>query len=379
MVIDESQGAARLLSEQSAAIAHYKKMYDRVSALAKIGVWECDLATEELTWTDEVYDLFDVPRGSKVERARIVELYDVESRCEMERLRAEAIRTGGGFSLDVLIRTKKGREQWIRLTADVEQVDGQSVRIFGTKQDISQEKQAQEKLQFLQNELIHVSRVSAMNAMASTLAHELNQPLAAACNYLSTARRLLEPEGTPSELAECVTSAADSARLAGEIIRRLREMTVKGQPSQARAGVESLLRDAVSIATAGRTDIAVRCNPGRDLAVNADRIQIQQVLINLIRNAYEASVDRCCDVEITASRTEDGVKFCVSDGGPGFPAHILPDVFNSLVTTKPQGMGIGLSVSRTIVEAHHGRIIARNKPGGGALICFTLPEFEASE
>ena len=125
-----------MVREQAASIAHYKKMYDRASALARIGVWECDLATEALTWTDGVYDLFELPRGSALERARIVALYDEESRREMERLRAVAIKDGSGFSLDIQIRTARGNERWLRLTADIEQENGRAVRIFGTKQDI---------------------------------------------------------------------------------------------------------------------------------------------------------------------------------------------------------------------------------------------------
>src|SRR3954469_22462472 len=103
----------------AASVAHYKKMYDRSSALARIGVWECDLATEALTWTDGVYDLFELPRGSSLERANIVRFYDEESRREMEKLRARTIRDGGSFSLDIRIRTAKGNERWIRLTGDV--------------------------------------------------------------------------------------------------------------------------------------------------------------------------------------------------------------------------------------------------------------------
>jgi two-component system, LuxR family, sensor kinase FixL len=164
----------RLQIDPAREAAHYKKMYDRVSALAKIGVWECVLVTEHLTWTDTVYDLFDIPRGAPIHRAEIVGLYHPESRREMERLRAEAIRSGTGFTLDIRIRTALGNERWVRLSADVEQEDGRSVRIFGTKQDISLERAAREKMQALQTELIHVPRVSAMGTMASTLAHELN-------------------------------------------------------------------------------------------------------------------------------------------------------------------------------------------------------------
>jgi diguanylate cyclase (GGDEF)-like protein len=129
--------------------ARYKKMFERASALARIGVWECNLADGALTWTDGVYDIFELPRGSALERARIVELYTDESRAEMERLRARAIAERGSFCVDVQIRTAKGNMRWMRLSADVECEAGEPVRIFGLKQDITQEKDLLERLQRL--------------------------------------------------------------------------------------------------------------------------------------------------------------------------------------------------------------------------------------
>jgi len=131
----------RLLRAEAAAAAQYKKMYDRSSELARIGVWECDLRDNSLTWTDGVYDLFELPRGSVIDREETADLYLDGSRAEMERLRAEAIRTCGSFSIDVQIRTALGKERWMRLTADVECENGTAVRLFGSKQDITQEKE----------------------------------------------------------------------------------------------------------------------------------------------------------------------------------------------------------------------------------------------
>jgi len=217
-------------------------MYDRISGLANIGVWEFDLETGELMWTDAVYDLFELPRGSLIERAEIIELYDPESRIEMERLREDAISRGTGFTLDIKVRTARGKERWIRLTADVEQEGGQSVRIFGTKQDISAERAAQEKVQSLQNELIHASRVTAMAAMASTLAHEVNQPLTAASNYLAAARRMAASGSTGPQLAPGIEAALDSTLRAGDIIRHVRDMIGKGQPVRTRLDLDLVVR-----------------------------------------------------------------------------------------------------------------------------------------
>ena len=332
-----------------AELVHSRKMYDRVSGLARIGVWECDLETEALTWTDGVYDLFDIPRGTPVLRDETLKLYEPSSRLAMERLRREAIRTGTGFSLDIRIRTSKGRERWVRLTADVEQEHGRSVRIFGTKQDISAEKAAQEKVQALQTELIHMSRVSAMSAMASTLAHEVNQPLTAIVSYMAATRSR-----------------------AGEIIRRVRDMTGKGRSLERSASMEDVILEAVALATAGRPEMAITYDLAPDAPVLADRIQIQQVLINLLKNAREASA-ASCRIEIATALRDTHLEVRVSDRGAGIPAAILPEIFESFVTSKPQGSGIGLSISRTIVEAHGGHIRAANRPGGGASIVFTLP------
>jgi diguanylate cyclase (GGDEF)-like protein len=131
------------------SIAQFKRLYDQASQLAKIGAWECILDTEELIWTDGVYDLFDLPRGLPVRRSAIVDLYHDESRQQMERMRAEAIRGSGSFTLDARIRTRRGVNRWMRLTADVAFEHGRAVRIFGAKQDITYEKELWERLRQL--------------------------------------------------------------------------------------------------------------------------------------------------------------------------------------------------------------------------------------
>ena len=149
---DLSDALARQMdrtARDQAALERYRKMYERTSALAQIGVWECDLATEQLTWTDGVYDIFELPRGAPVTREVVLGLYDRESRLRMERMRRRAIEACASGSLDIRIRTMTGKRRWVRLTIDVEAENGRAVRIFGLKQDITQERDLLERLRRL--------------------------------------------------------------------------------------------------------------------------------------------------------------------------------------------------------------------------------------
>jgi two-component system, LuxR family, sensor kinase FixL len=359
-----------------ASTAHYKKMYDRASALARIGVWECDLATEALTWTDGVYDLFELPRGAPVDRATPLALYEDESRREMEELRARAIEEGGSFSLDVRIRTAKGNERWIRLTADVELENGRPVRIFGTKQDITAERSAQDKVRALQAEIIHMSRRSAMGAMAATLGHELNQPLAAISNYVAGTRRALARPALDTQMLESGLAAIEqSADRAGRIIRSLRDMTSGSAVKRQVLNPNPLIHEAASLAMLGIEMAAeARFDLAEDIKLAVDPIQIQQVLINLIKNAFEA-VRTSARREVTISTyvAEGEARIRVDDSGHGIAPELRDSLFESFVSSKPDGIGVGLSISRTIVEAHGGGISAWNRETGGASFCVALP------
>lgn len=373
----ELERYAQLASEQAVTIAHYKKMYDRASTLARIGVWECDLATETLIWTDGVYDLFELPRGLAIDRRDILAMYDEESRLEMERRRAEAVRDGTSFALDIRVRTARGNMRWLRLTADIEQdAAGRSVRIFGTKQDITQEKEAQDRLQSLRAELIHLSRRGAMSAMAATLAHELNQPLTAIGNYVAGTRRALADPDLPREKLERGLDAIEKCAFgAGDIIRSLRKMTSENPSERRPVDPNGLIREAAALAMAGAGSRArLRYDLADGLLVCADPIQIQQVFVNLLRNALDAVRGaETQEIKVVTSLAGDDVRVRIEDSGQGIAPDLMETLFDPFVSSKPGGMGIGLSVSRTIVEAHGGRLSGENRPGGGAAFEVVLP------
>jgi two-component system sensor kinase FixL len=364
------------LSHSEARRDFFQKTYERIAELGKIGVWECDLATEALTWTDTVYDMFDLPRQSSVNRATVLQCYEPASRRKMERLRVEAIARCSTFTVDVEILTPRGNARWIRITGDVEQEAGRAVRIFGTKQDITLEKTAQQEVLALQTELIHLSRASAMDAMRSTLAHELNQPLAAIANYVSALRKLMDPRSADHRAAQDILDGVErSALKTGEIIRGVRDMTRGRRAQPVPFDLEAAVREAGTIALAGAPpglEATFACDEG--LEAMGDPVQVQQVVINLVRNARDALAGHDAGkILISTSRIDGVAEVCVRDTGPGIAPHLMETLFDSFVTGKPGGTGLGLAICRTIVEAHSGRITAENASEGGALFRFTLP------
>jgi two-component system sensor kinase FixL len=248
----------------------------------------------------------------------------------------------------------------------------------GFIRDLTEPQDAERRLQDMQSELIHVSRLTSMGEMASALAHELNQPLSAIASYMKGSVRLLD-SGAPDldRVRTALTAAGDQALRAGEIIRRLRAFVGKGEAAMRIEALPKLIEEAGALAMMGARDSGVRLDfnlsPQAGLVL-ADKVQIQQVVLNLMRNAVEAmdaSEERKLTVE---SRVlEEGfVEVLVSDTGPGLTPEVLERLFQPFVTTKAEGMGVGLSICRTIIEAHGGEISARNRPEGGAVFRFTL-------
>ena len=234
-------------------------------------------------------------------------------------------------------------------------------------------------MQELQTELVHISRLTAMGEMASTLAHELNQPLSAIANYMKGSRRLLEnsADGNSAMLRDAMDKAAEQAVRAGQIIRRLRDFVARGEAEQRVESVKKLIEEASALALVGAKDQGIRVrfqfDPAVDLVL-ADKVQIQQVLLNLIRNAIEAmeTSERRELVVATAATREDLVTVSVADTGSGIASEMTSQLFQPFVTTKRHGMGVGLSISRTIVEGHGGHIWADTNPAGGTTFRFTL-------
>ncbi len=267
------------------------------------------------------------------------------------------------------------------LELSVGEVKSNGRRLFtGFVRDLTERQEAQHRLQELQAELTHVSRLTEMGQMASALAHEINQPLTAATNYLEVARRLLArgEADAAGRAGGIVENAAAQMVRATQIIRRLRDFVRKGESERRVEPVGKMIEEAAALALIGVRDsgVKVQLQIAPHLAdASVDKIQVQQVVVNLVRNAVEAMV-QCERRELTVSATPGGaggIEVAVADTGPGIAPEIADRLFQPFVTSKPQGMGVGLSICRSIIETHGGELRAEPNPGGGTIFRFTLP------
>jgi two-component system sensor kinase FixL len=261
----------------------------------------------------------------------------------------------------------------------VGEVEHPGHRMFtGFVRDLTERQRTDQRLQDLQSELLHASRLRSMGQMAASLAHELNQPLTATANYVKAAQRLADvPQPDLPRILQALGLAAQQTMRSGEIIRRLRSFVSRGEVERRPEALGKLIEEASALALVGAGDHGVRVDLGLGAGlhiVDVDRVQIQQVLLNLMRNgleAMEASDQRELAVRVQAA---DGmVQISVADTGPGVPPEVAARLFQPFVTTKADGMGIGLSVCRTIVESHGGRLWMEPNPDGGSLFHFTVP------
>jgi two-component system, LuxR family, sensor kinase FixL len=246
--------------------------------------------------------------------------------------------------------------------------------------------QADFRFQKLQNELHRAARFTAAGQMAAALAHEISQPLTAVVNSVSAAKRLLARGGQVNFLTaqEVTDEAAEQALRASEIVRSLRQLVNRGETERRIETLPSMIEEASALVLNSMAPLAARVRfefdgSVRDVLVN--RVQIQQVIVNLIRNAFEAMADQePREVTLTArARDDETIEIAVADIGPGIPSDIVGRLFEPFVSSKHDGMGLGLSISRSIIEAHDGQLIAEPNPGGGTIFRFTVPSGGAAD
>ncbi len=295
---------------------------------------------------------------------------------EMARLLIRAMAERSPLSIEHLYTWTDGRQSWLEIRGHP---TDEGLAIF--YRDISDQKRSEEELRRAQADLMQTSRLSAMGTMAATLAHELAQPMLAVRTYVEAGRKLLRGVGDPQarEARRSLGLAVNAADRASELLKRLRAFVSRGQVEAETTDLQAIIAEAgvLMLPQAQRAGVEILFRLERRAQwVKADSIQIQQVLVNLIRNAIEAlaGADERRITIATANAPGGRVEVTVEDSGPGLDA--LPEgaLFAPFHSTKAEGLGVGLSISRTIVEAHGGTIEAGSAAGGGALFRFTLPK-----
>lgn len=306
--------------------------------------------------------------------------YRAEHDSYLGNYRATGSKNIIGIGREVVGRRKDGTTFPMYLSVGEGQLDGKRVFV-GIIHDLTSRDETRKHLADVQAELVHVSRISDMAQMVGALAHELNQPLAAIMNYVKAARRTIEagPGAVPGKAQELIDKAAEQTARAGKIIRNLRDFLEKRDSVRNDEDINATVRDAIALGLAGAAHPDIELHMGLMAGtgrVFIDRVQIQQVIINLVRNsvdAMEKSERRFLSVE-TSSNENREIVVAVSDTGLGLAPEVAEKLFQPFVTSKAEGMGIGLSICRSIIESHNGRIWAEPNTPSGVTFRFTLPE-----
>ena len=292
----------------------------------------------------------------------------------LARYRATGERHIIGIGRIVVGRRKDGSTFPMELTVGEVNLPGSQL-FTGFVRDLTERQDRERRVSELQAELVHLSRLTDLGQMVSALAHEVNQPLMAMTNYLGAARRLVAA-GNQQGVQQAIERIAEQGDRARQIIRRLRDQVAKREATRRVESLSKTIEEASGLALLGvgrGLKLEIRVDQDATEAV-IDKVQIQQVLLNLMRNAAEAmdgSPRR--ELSISTARAGGMVEISVSDTGHGLAESVRARLFEPFVTTKPDGMGVGLSVCRTIIEAHGGKLRAEDGAGGGTIFRLTVP------
>ncbi len=367
----------RLMQEKLQQSEAYLSEAQRLSHTGSFG-WR--ITTGELLWSDESFRIFGCDPTTRPTLELVFARTHPEDTLLVKQVIERASTDGKDFDLEHRLLMPDGSVKHIHVVAHAERPASGKLEYVGAMMDISERKRAEDALRQMQGDLEHVSRVTTMGQLTASLAHEVNQPIAAAVTNANTCMRWLAADVPNVEEARAAAMriVKDGTR-AADIISRIRLLFKKGVPERKPLDVNDVIREMVLLlrGEATRYLVAIRVDLAAELPdVLADRVQLQQVLMNLMMNGIEAMKDMNGMREL-AIKSElsgrDQIVVSVSDTGSGLPPQRADQIFNAFFTTKPQGTGLGLSISRSILESHGGRLWAAENPPRGASFFLSLP------
>src|SRR6266568_5352796 len=372
---------------RGARLAHELELSDKRLSLAAdsadLGLWEWDLSKDEIWVTPKRRAQLGFPVSGKITFEDLISRWHPDDRDKVRKALRDAIENGKDYDAEFRRVLADGSVRWVAARGRV-QVNklGNPIRLLGVSMDITARKQAELEAARQRHDLAHLARVNALGELSSSLAHELTHPLTAILSNAQAAQRFLARDDADlNEVREILNDIVTEDQRAGEVIHRLRLLLKKGEPQKQYDDVDlnEVVRDVLKLM---RNDLIIQnVTVDTDLAQNlprvtADRVQLQQVVLNLVLNACEAMAD--CDSSerqlLIASKSENGtVEVSVTDRGGGIPEEKREQVFERFFTTKKEGMGLGLSICRTIINAQKGEIWVTNNSDCGATFHFSLP------
>ena len=367
--------------QAEAELRESQEFMDISTRAGELGLWVRDLERGDMWANERLRSLFGFGQNDALRFDDFLARIHPDDRSQVDSLLQHAQEDGLLFEADFRVLSN-GTERWIAAKGQsVGTGPGRARRRMGALTDITARKAAELEAQRHRDELAHVSRVSMMGQLASTLAHELNQPLGAILGNAEAAELFLEndPPALDEVRAILVDIRKDDQR-AADVIQRMRSLLMRGKLQLNTLAVGELIEEAIAFVkpNALQREVAISVELAPELpAVRGDRVQLEQVLLNLMLNGMDSlkgSPAEQRQLIVSARHGDDRtVEVAVSDCGHGIPADGLDRIFAPFYTTKADGLGMGLAISQTIIEAHHGHIRAKNNPHGGATFCFTLP------
>ncbi len=348
--------------------------------LSRLGSFSWRVPTDEITWSEQLYRIFQIDRDAQVTFEVIGTRIHPEDLSVFQEHIERSRRDRSDVQLEFRLQMPDGAVKYVHVAAHIRGDHGQ-VEYIGAVQDVTERRSSEEALSKARSELSQVARVTSLGVLTASIAHEVNQPLSGIVTNASTCLRMLaaDPPNVDGARETARRTIRDGNR-ASEVITRLRALYGKKEPTIESVDLNEATREviALSLSELQRNRVILRPELADDLPpVTGDRVQLQQVILNLIRNGSDAmsSVDdRPRQLLIRTERDEDDrARLTVQDAGVGFNPQAADRLFESFYTTKNDGMGIGLSVSRSIIESHHGRLWATLNNGPGATFSFSIP------